>query len=372
MRNATNKKSPRNRLALPVWEQPHVKLFKSFVDEGKVGFFDPKFLKTVQDMFLHINPGAAIELAYEHNSWDKSFLDQSADTDVTTVPEFNDAAAGYYPFYSEVKLLDNLSGYFSDVVAKNLRKRGDDIVYLGLGDGTRIPILQKTAKVIRAIKPRFYSAKDIVHESAYESAMTVQQTFPEITVSIDVKDFNKDRLTIPADGPRFMGEFGIPLGNLPGSPDHLPSRAFKAALQNYRKQLNVGDYLALTLDHNHDAESLNIAYGSPMNAMLCNGVLQRAEERLPGTFKAAYFKHMTEWTPHKHLYRQGFVAQERISFELGDKVITYRRGEITTFGNFWKYPIPFAERLFREAGFKQEERFPDENNRISLYSLRAA
>ncbi len=309
--------------------------------------------------------------------------------------QFN-LVASYYPYNSDLKLLKKHGKEYGELVRQDLPE-SMRILLFELGSGKESP---KTRAILKHVRPDDYAVDEGDLGALMATVEMVGNEFPGMGIYPRNKDFNKDNMeagevpvrveineydekqyffsrqekNLPKDARRLIVQFGTTLGNMEGDPNGaLPVREVLGALQNYRAHLSDGDYAIISLDQNQNKASLNKCYGDPVHRQLAEDLLQRTQAQIPHKgFDANNFKYTRFWNPQNHLYANGYEVARDNSFEICGLKAEWKKGEILSYANSYKYPTEFLEIIFAATGFEIVQVNPDDEGRMHHYVLRAA
>lgn len=292
--------------------------------------------------------------------------------------EFTKVTA-YYPFTADVDILLNHQGFYRDAI------RGDGtehVTVIDLGPGSTHAIMNKTVPFLSIVEADCYVAVDRVWDPILNARFTVKDAMPEIALQSRHHDFFHDNfeigvdrhmrpLSIPTQSKRVFLAMGLPYGNLEGFPDEgLPKQALVAAFSNIADHMRKGDKFIASIDVNHDRESLEAAYGHPLNGQLVRSVL----ERIPAEFQTidfhlSHFEQWSQWMPEKHMYGMGLRAKKDIAFMFNGESMSWKKGQSSTFMNAYKYPPEFLTEVIGDSGLQCTASLPDGHKRVHHYVM---
>jgi L-histidine N-alpha-methyltransferase len=198
----------------------------------------------------------------------------------------------YYPTRAETEIFTRDA---AEIIAEVTREKGEPVrlVELGSGDG------RKTRLLIEALVDRQgalrYLPIDVSRSALEQSAEQLLQTFPDLSVSAFVADYQTGLRALRREpvmaGTRTLALFlGSTIGNLdPGDRVEL--------LREIRDVLRPGDSLLLGVDLRKSPEILLPAYDDALGvtAAFNLNILLRINQELGGGFDLAAFRHRAVW-----------------------------------------------------------------------------
>ena len=265
----------------------------------------------------------------------------------------------YYPTRRETALLRATAPELAAMV-------GPGAVLVEYGSGASV----KSRIVLDALAaPARYVPIDIADEHLAASAAAIARDYPGLQVVPVHADYSRPIALPPAarDGGPVLGFFpGSTIGNF--APD-----AAAAFLERVRATLGPSLFL-VGADSNSDEATLLRAYSDSegLMAALHGNLLVRLARELGADLDPADFRHearsLAGDPPRVEAH---LVACRPTAWRLGDRTITFERGESIHTDNAYKYSPAAFRAVATRAGWEPVRYWPDEDGRLGLHLLRA-
>ena len=156
----------------------------------------------------------------------------------------------YYPAHSDAQIISDNTAYFNKL-GDELRQRGD-VVYIEMGVGGDYSLNHKTIPMIRALGATDAGLLDYSDSAIGHTTFELVEKCPDIKQHTLLRNFNTQSYgnMLPADKPRVFGLMGCTLGNFEGPAGINVPESLSKTFAHYRAQMNKGDILILSVDHN--------------------------------------------------------------------------------------------------------------------------
>jgi hypothetical protein len=302
-------------------------------------------------------------------------------------------AAANYPFHSDVQLIRDHPGFYSDQI-RPVGRQGR-VAVIDMGPGSEHAIRNKTVPFLKAVGATTYIPVDRSLEPIATSIAIAKEEIKDLTTQFRLADFFLDdfhfnfkwekpidwnkssdpaannllRENLPEDCTRVFVNFGCTYGNMEGFPgDKMPKEQLTSAFRTVASHMRPGDLLVAAFDHNQDKAGLDACYGHPKNAELVRSVLNRIPVEIPThNLSIKDFPYWGEWMPDTHMYGLGFEAKKDLSFTMLYQQLKWKEGERSTLANAWKYPTRFVEETSSRAGLEIKAVLADSREWIHHY-----
>ena len=271
--------------------------------------------------------------------------------EITRLPE-------YYLTRTELAILE-------EHAAEMVRAAGQNLTVVELGAGTAA----KTCSLLRALTRRqmrvSFFPVDISPAALGEARERVSAECPNVSVRPVVADF--------AEGFGFLRDIRgrklvLYLGSSIGNFD--PESAVKM-LSQVRRELAAGDALLLGTDMVKNPSILVPAYDDTqgVTAEFNKNVLRRLNRDLQADFDLDAFRHVALWNPIRsrmEIYLESLRTQ-MVTLRLLQLTVRIHVGERIHTENSYKYTLPMAHEMLRDAGFNLERSWFDECKWFGLH-----
>jgi len=271
--------------------------------------------------------------------------------EITRLPE-------YYLTRTELAILE-------EHAAEMVRAAGQNLTVVELGAGTAA----KTCSLLRALTRRqmrvSFFPVDISPAALGEARERVSAECPNVSVRPVVADF--------AEGFGFLRDIRgrklvLYLGSSIGNFD--PESAVKM-LSQVRRELAAGDALLLGTDMVKNPSILVPAYDDTqgVTAEFNKNVLRRLNRDLQADFDLDAFRHVALWNPIRsrmEIYLERLRTQ-MVTLRLLQLTVRIHVGERIHTENSYKYTLPMAHEMLRDAGFNLERSWFDECKWFGLH-----
>jgi L-histidine N-alpha-methyltransferase len=262
---------------------------------------------------------------------------------ITELPE-------YYPTRAEREILSNRCG---EIVAA----AGSPTTLIELGSGSAA----KTRHLLSAMEEagclELFVPVDISEEITHETAATLVEEYPDLSVSGIVCDFEQDLELIPeADGGRLIAFLGGTIGNL--YPD--PRREF---LSRIAALLGPDDRLLLGTDLVKDRARLEAAYNDAagVTSEFNKNVLTVLNRELGADFDLDGFEHVARFDETEAWMDIGLrsIVDQTVRIDGLDLSVRFTAGERMRTEISAKFTRDRLEDVYREAGLEMSGWFTD-------------
>lgn len=267
----------------------------------------------------------------------------------------------YYLTRAESEIFARRAGEIAEAAA-----RGSAVTLFELGSGSAT----KTRRVIEALlrrQPRLtYVPVDISPAALEESARTLLQDFPALSVSAYAADYDAalPRLgeSLDADARALVLFLGSNIGNF----DRVEARDF---LRRVRRVLRAGDRLLVGADLKKDPAALEATYDDALGvtAAFNLNLLSRINRELGADFDPRAFRHVALYDEregrvemHLESARAQTVRIRALSLD-----VSFREGERVHTENSYKYDLAGLSALAAETGFECERTWLDAGEQFS-------
>jgi L-histidine Nalpha-methyltransferase len=274
---------------------------------------------------------------------------------ITELPE-------YYPTRAERQILSTRCGEILDAAGAP-----GTLVELGSGSAA------KTRHLLSAMEDagclEVFVPVDISEEITHETAASLIEEYPELSVSGLVCDFEQDLELIPdAEGGRMIAFLGGTIGNL--YPD--PRREF---LSRIAALLGPDDRLLLGTDLVKDTARLEAAYNDSagVTAEFNKNVLEVLNRELGADFDPDAFEHLARFDEGEAWMDIGLrsTVDQTIRIDGLDLTVRFAAGERMRTEISAKFTRPRLEEIYSEAGLEMCGWFTDPAGDYALSLARA-
>ncbi len=262
---------------------------------------------------------------------------------ITGLPE-------YYPTRAEREILSTRCGEI-------LTAAGSPRTLIELGSGSAA----KTRHLLTAMEEagclELFVPVDISEEITHETAASLVEEYPGLSVRGLVCDFEQDLELIPeAEGGRLIAFLGGTIGNL--YPD--PRRDFLARIAEL---LGPGDRLLLGTDLVKETARLNAAYNDSagVTAEFNKNVLSVLNGELGADFDPDGFEHIARYDEEQAWMDIGLrsVVDQTVRIDGLDLTVRFAAGERMRTEISAKFTRGHLDRVYREAGLEMSGWFTD-------------
>ena len=274
---------------------------------------------------------------------------------ITELPE-------YYPTRAEREILSTRS---DEIVAA----AGDPSTLVELGSGSAAKTRHLLTAMERAGCLDLFVPVDISEEITHQTAASLVDEYPDLSVAGLVCDFEQDLELIPeADGGRLIAFLGGTVGNL--YPD--PRRAF---LSRIAAMLGPGDRLLLGTDLVKDRARLEAAYNDSagVTTEFNRNVLAVLNRELGADFDLEAFEHFARFDEDEAWMDIGLrsTGDQTVRIDGLDLTVRFAAGERMRTEISAKFTRERLEEIYAEAGLKMSGWFTDPagDYALSLASL---
>ena len=274
---------------------------------------------------------------------------------ITELPE-------YYPTRAEREILSGRSG---DIHTAAGRPR--TLVELGSGSAAKTRHLLSAMEEAGCLE--LFIPVDISEEITHETAASLVDEYPELSVSGLVCDFEQDLELIPeVDGGRLIAFLGGTIGNL--YPD--PRGEF---LSRIAAMLGPEDSLLLGTDLVKDTARLEAAYNDPagVTAEFNKNVLAVLNRELGADFDLAAFEHVARFDEEEAWMDIGLrsTVDQTVRVDGLDLTVRFAAGERMRTEISAKFTRERLEQIYGDAGLELSGWFTDPAGDYALSLARA-
>jgi dimethylhistidine N-methyltransferase len=263
----------------------------------------------------------------------------------------------YYPTRTEIGLLES---YGSEVA--ELAGEGCAVVEFGSGSSRKTHIL-----LDHLAEPAAYVPIDIDAEALRAAAVRIHDEFPDIALHPVHADFNQE-MVLPdavADVPK-LGFFpGSTIGNM----EHDDAVEF---LADAGALLGVGSDMLVGVDLRKGVDILLPAYddASGVTATFVLNLVHRINRELGGNLDVASFAHRATYNEAARRVEIHIVSLADQEVEILGRRFRLAEGEAIHIENSHKYTLSQFRTMAREAGWRPEQAWTDDEELFSLHYLR--
>jgi L-histidine Nalpha-methyltransferase len=261
----------------------------------------------------------------------------------------------YYPTRAEKAILRAVSG---EIAAAT---RAATLVELGSGSSDKTRLLLDALREAGSL--RSYVPLDVSESALIAAANRVRASYPGLSVTAVVSDFEQHLGLPAADGPRLVAFLGGTIGNLvPGE------RA--AFLARVRAGLREEDALLLGTDLVKDPAVLVAAYDDPagVTAAFNKNVLAVLNAELGADFDRDAFDHVAIWDARAEWIemRLRSAQDQRVTLPAIGLTVDFAEGEEMRTEVSAKFRRDGVEAELAAAGFALRSWWTDDKNRFGL------
>jgi dimethylhistidine N-methyltransferase len=237
------------------------------------------------------------------------------------------------------------------------------VVEFGAGSLTKTPLL------LRAIRPDAYVPVDISGDFLRDSAATLAEDFPDLTIIPVEADFTQP-LALPAGGcPRRR------LGFFPGSTiGNFDPHGAVSLLRAMRTSLGDEAMLLIGMDRVKAADVLVPAYddAAGITAQFNLNLLRRINRELGGNIPVSAFAHEARWNDDAARIEMHLVATRDVMFDVAGQQFSMAAGESLHSESSHKYDGRMARLLLRAGGWEPTQEWQDSAGLFSLHLAKAS
>lgn len=265
----------------------------------------------------------------------------------------------YYPTRIEKSLIRKAGSEISKDFTKNR------IIELGSGDHSKIALF------LEAFSPQqrkiiCYTPVDVSIAAINESALSLTQQFPELTIEGTVADFTSQLELIPDNKSILWCFFGSTLGNF--------TRKQRADfLLHLSNKMNKGDLLLLGLDNVKEKNILEDAYNDSkgVTAAFNKNILLHVNQHLGTQFNPDDFEHKAFFNNQKSRIEMHLKAIKKLEVKvpLLPKPVYISPDETIHTENSYKFNREQIKDIVQTYGFSLKQFFTDQQEWFSLLLL---
>lgn len=240
---------------------------------------------------------------------------------------------------------------------------GQDATLLELGSGSSV----KIRLLLEALRPLLYVPMDISREHLLQSAKTLAEDYPWLTIHAICGDYTATwdwPFTLLQDSHRVAWFPGSSIGN------STPRQAV-ALLGRIAALLDNGGSLLIGVDLVKDREILEAAYNDSqgVTAGFNKNVLARLNRELDADFQLDRFQHRAFYNAGEQRIEMHLVSDGEQTVRVANEIIRFRSGETIHTENSCKYSIAGFQQLARQAGFEPGQVWTDADELFSMHYL---
>lgn len=259
--------------------------------------------------------------------------------EITRLPE-------YYPTRVETDLLER----HGEEIAR-ITGTGRAVVEFGSGSSVKTPLL------LREVDPVAYLPVDISGDFLQQSIAQLAKRFPGLPIIPIEADFMRPvRLPPSVRSSEILGFFpGSTIGNL------VPRTAVDL-LRSMRETLGAGADLLIGFDRIKDIDRLFAAYDDRqgITARFNLNLLHRINRELDGDIPVERFRHVARWNEEWSRIEMHLKAVADMTFSVGGRAFSMRRGESVHTENSHKYQPEQARLMLQASGWSPARLWTDE------------
>lgn len=269
--------------------------------------------------------------------------------EITRLPE-------YYPTRTEKKILKKIA----PELMNNLRNT--DIVELGSGDCSKIKILLSSINE-HNLKTINYIPLDVSQSAIYESAISLTESFPALSINGLVADFMNQLDIVPANNKRMFCFLGSTIGN-------FAEDIANDFLVNLSGNMNTGDTFLLGVDLVKPIQILHDAYNDSQNvtANFNKNILNVINNIIDLDFDINDFEHKAFFNQDKSRIEMHLIAKKDliVNSPYCKNQIKLMKGESIHTENSHKYSPEKIIEFENISGLKIKETYTDADNWFSV------
>ncbi|MEM4407686.1 MAG: L-histidine N(alpha)-methyltransferase [Candidatus Caldarchaeum sp.] len=276
--------------------------------------------------------------------------------EITRLPE-------YYLTRTEEALIKNNLNNVVPELPKN-----SSLIELGGGSSKKTELFIKT--LLTKQDTLHLTMIDISNEFILESAESLIQRFPPLTISAILSDYDSafeywKRTPLPT--PKIILFLGSNLGNFD------PPEAIQF-LANIKNLMSPEDRFILGIDMQKDHSTLNAAYNDSagVTARFNKNILARINRELGGKFPLEEFNHYAAYHPSRSRIEMHLVSKKEhtVLIEKLEQTFSFQQGETIHTENSYKYSHKMLEELFHQAHLIPTDCFTDKTIPYALCILK--
>jgi dimethylhistidine N-methyltransferase len=263
----------------------------------------------------------------------------------------------YYPTRTELAMMRASSAEIARKIGP-----GSAIVEYGSGSG------QKTRLLIEAVAPVAYVAIDISSEQLQSAIATLSAEFTHVKMAAVCADYTQpvplDALEALSLARRVIYFPGSTIGN-------FTTREAQQFLVNARTVAHSGGTMLVGVDLKKDPRLLHAAYNDAqgVTAAFNLNMLVRINRELGANFDVSSFQHYAYYNEAKGRIEMHLVSTRAQQVTISGNVFRFGAGEKIHTENSYKYSVAEFQALAREAGFKPEHCWVDDDSLFSVHYL---
>ena len=246
-----------------------------------------------------------------------------------------------------------------------------DAISAALGPGVMVEFgignANKVSPLLKALKSDLFVGLDISRTALRDALEGLGREHPQTTM-LGICCDHSQLADLPPhpllDGRRRIGFFpGSSLGNF--SWDNAV-----ALLQRFRRLLNNGPLL-LGLDQPRSPALLEAAYddAAGVSAAFAQNLLTRLNRELQGDIDVDRFHYRARWQSSQSRIEMALVSDSPQTITLAGQLWQFEADEAWITEHSVKYSPAAAEELAKQAGWRIQQRWHDDNDQVSLHLL---
>lgn len=333
-----------------------------FLAETQTGF-DAKFLRDMQDLFAGRRFGHVGYARYSKPLYEGDPVNGLAMM-LNVMAKHEDGTQGpYYIGDDEKEIIQDSAQDLQQFVEPHT-------IFGDYGPGDAFADKISPILVASGDKIDTYVAIDRVPDILKKATNAAKSRFPEKNCITRQCDFFKEKVTLP-EGKRLTAIFGQTMFNLETDPRN--ARALRSAtlelLRRLRGNLNAGDHLLITQDHNPNTDEIIAAYEEQKTVW--ENMLLRVQRDLPVSegFDPKGFRYEPDLITETGTLAHSFVATKAMKFTLGHEYFSVRPGHRFFPHNSCKFSRALFKSMTDEAELSQVYANQNEKRRTSFLVL---
>ena len=264
----------------------------------------------------------------------------------------------YYPTRTEKQLLINHAAGIADLC-------GPDCVLIEPGSGS----CEKARLLLPAIRPKVFVPVDISADFLQQSARSLAQDMPWLSVHAVCADFNRswDFTKALPPGRRVIFYPGSTIGN-------LEPEAACGFLKQVRDVLEPEGAAIIGVDLHKSTPRLNAAYNDTdgVTEAFNRNLIQRVNHELSVSFDPQQFAHRAFYNEDLRRIEMHLEALTAQSQSSEGQTITFESGDTLHTENSYKYAEEDFIALARQAGLQHQHTWIDAEQLFSVHFLRVS
>lgn len=264
----------------------------------------------------------------------------------------------YYVTRTEAEVMDD--------VYPELRKIcGRDTAIAEFGSGAGI----KSRRLIEEIEPSAYVMIDVAEEFLRDSERTLQDDFPDITVTGVVGDF-QDAVRLPQSFEAASSRLGFFPGSTIGN---FEAGGAKAFLAKSRQTLGDGARFVVGVDLVKDEDVLLAAYDDDQGVTrrFTKNVLVRMTKELGAEIDLDAFEAIALWNSDLERIEMGNLAVRNTEILVDGEQFSFGKGDLLHTENSHKYTEVSFRGIAESSGWQIERLWTDANAWFGVFLLKA-